>query len=380
MSEVRGISRDGRFVLFSCDGSAYLRDAERGETKLVDRMLDGKSSGVANMVGANAMSGDGRYIVFSSKSGKLVKGDTNKRSDVFLYDSSTGRIKRVSNSTKGKQLNGNSSEAVVSGNGRYVFYVTAATNMKGAAAESGLRLARYDIKKNKTKIISASKKYLNWRNGALDGLRENGISSVSYSGRYIVFSSPLKVIYYRYDEYLLKDYARYRYDMKKGRFTPIPHPKNRYHTTVKGLNGYRDTTISPSGRYATFMAASKEGGTNLFLHDFKTKKTIMANSAGEVGPARDSVGHLSPEGRYVVYVNQHPGNKNYDVRVYDRVQKKRVTVATYSYNPYNDKGEYWGYDPATAGSYAVASKNAKYIGFSFISGWYGEISYRIKTG
>ena len=37
------------------------------------------------------MSGDGRWIVFESEASNLVPGDTNGVTDVFLFDSQTGR-------------------------------------------------------------------------------------------------------------------------------------------------------------------------------------------------------------------------------------------------------------------------------------------------
>ena len=53
-----------------------------------------------------AISSDGRYVAFSSEATNLVFGDTNGFSDIFVVDSVTGAISRVSVTTAGIQANG----------------------------------------------------------------------------------------------------------------------------------------------------------------------------------------------------------------------------------------------------------------------------------
>jgi len=76
-----------------------------------------------------SISGDGRYVVFHSDNANFVTGDTNYRTDVFLYDSVTAALARVSVSATGVQGNGNSFSARISPNGRYVAFASRATNL-----------------------------------------------------------------------------------------------------------------------------------------------------------------------------------------------------------------------------------------------------------
>ena len=82
------ISDDGRRVAFaSSDGLAggrtnvYLRDLARRTTRLVSVRRNGKRT---KHSGAPAISGDGRWVSFSSRADDLVRRDTNRVFDVFV--------------------------------------------------------------------------------------------------------------------------------------------------------------------------------------------------------------------------------------------------------------------------------------------------------
>ena len=106
-----------------------MHDRVTGETKLVTRGPHGERSNSSSE--HPALSGSGRYIVFLSDASNLVPGDTNGTQDVFLYDGVTGAITRVSVDDAGTQ--GNASSAVlfpaISADGRTVVFASAATNL-----------------------------------------------------------------------------------------------------------------------------------------------------------------------------------------------------------------------------------------------------------
>jgi flagellin-like hook-associated protein FlgL len=94
-------------------------------------MVSVSSSGVqgdGDSVGAS-MSADGRYIVFTSRATNLVSGDTNGVDDIFLRDRVTNTTTRISTDSSGVQSNGGSFSASISPNGRYVTYISGATNL-----------------------------------------------------------------------------------------------------------------------------------------------------------------------------------------------------------------------------------------------------------
>src|SRR5437588_12861704 len=75
------------------------------------------------------MSGDGRYVAFSSEADNFGIKDTNSVRDVFLADLSDGSIRLVSAGTNGFPANGLSTDASVSNDGRYVAFSSLAGNL-----------------------------------------------------------------------------------------------------------------------------------------------------------------------------------------------------------------------------------------------------------
>lgn len=133
------ISSDGRFVAFYSDASnltpgdvnertdVFVRDLLTGQTTLVS-VADG--GGPANSVSSSpAISEDGRYVAFMSIASNLVPGDTNDRTDVFVRDLVNGTTTRVSVASDGRQADAGSLYPAISGDGRYVAFDGNATNL-----------------------------------------------------------------------------------------------------------------------------------------------------------------------------------------------------------------------------------------------------------
>src|SRR5580704_17000072 len=59
---------------------------------LVTQDSSGNWSNGSSYVGVHSVSGDGRYVVFVSYATNLVSGDTNGSRDVFVKDTQTGTV------------------------------------------------------------------------------------------------------------------------------------------------------------------------------------------------------------------------------------------------------------------------------------------------
>lgn len=150
------ISRDGSIVVFVNAGpiggtsndfngtpDVFVRDRNDGTTTLISRPESGGLSEGFGADGRVSVSGNGRYVAFASYNNDLVPGDTNDCggdpqtcSDVFLVDRSSGAIERVSVGPGGLEANGNSRFPVVSDDGRYVAFVSSATNLLGPGVDT----------------------------------------------------------------------------------------------------------------------------------------------------------------------------------------------------------------------------------------------------
>jgi Tol biopolymer transport system component len=133
------ISADGRFVAFSSDASnldegddnnttdIFVRDREAGTTTRISKNQAGDSAnGPSQFPG---VSGDGRFVVFQSAASNLVDNDTNGRTDIFVVDTTEGSIDRVSLTSSGDQANGDSNSPQISVNGATVVFQSDASNL-----------------------------------------------------------------------------------------------------------------------------------------------------------------------------------------------------------------------------------------------------------
>jgi Tol biopolymer transport system component len=142
------ISPDGRYVLFASTANnlvlagntnpipalfppslnVFLRDRTNGITTLVSVNLSGTGGGNGDSW-ASAISTNGRYALFESSASDLVPGDTNNVTDVFVRDLVAGTTLLVSASTNGGCANGASRGSVMTPDGRYVAFVSEASNL-----------------------------------------------------------------------------------------------------------------------------------------------------------------------------------------------------------------------------------------------------------
>lgn len=111
----------------------FLRDMSTGTTTQISVSTAG--TGPSGGSRAPSISADGRFVTFESSASDLVAGDTNTTGDVFLYDSSNGQLTRVSTYADGSQIPFRSSNnAAISGDGRFVAFSSQERLVAGAAA------------------------------------------------------------------------------------------------------------------------------------------------------------------------------------------------------------------------------------------------------
>jgi Tol biopolymer transport system component len=132
------ISGDGRYVAFDSvsplvpddlngNPDVFVRDVIAGATSRVSLANRG-GEGTGQQYDAQ-LSGDGRYVAFLSDATDLVAGDNNSRVDVFVHDRTTGMTKVASSSALGVQGNGHSQFHVISNDGAFVAFDSYATNL-----------------------------------------------------------------------------------------------------------------------------------------------------------------------------------------------------------------------------------------------------------
>lgn len=150
------ISDDGAQVVFA-SASPFLdldsngvsdvfmirRDAVNGEVASLMRV----SNNVSKIVAANgastnpALSADGRYVAYQSAATNIVSGDTNGKTDVFVYDVRFNKTILCSqaNSALG---NGDSTKPDLNGDGQYVSFQSNATNFGATNGKTNIYVGK----------------------------------------------------------------------------------------------------------------------------------------------------------------------------------------------------------------------------------------------
>ena len=198
------ISPDGRFVLFtsSVDNFApastdapspsgplarlnvFLRDRSNAVTTLVSVNLTGTNGGNGDSLPA-CLSIAGRYVLFESSASDLVVGDTNGTSDVFVRDLVAGITMPVSVSTNGDLGNGASRSAVMTPDGRYVAFVSAASNLVPGDTNGIPDVFLRDLQLGTTTVVSVGA--YPGQAGTAYGI--SGAPDITSDGRYVAFYS-----------------------------------------------------------------------------------------------------------------------------------------------------------------------------------------------
>lgn len=154
------LSQDGRWVAFDSTSDnlvpndrnqvsdVFVRDMQTGQLILVSRRLETLPDQTAVAMTAlqpDALSSDGRYLVFTSTDNSLVPGDTNGMRDVFVRDLWDGQVRGVSQPAAEDSSAGIlSDEPRISRNGRYVLYVRRPYHFNYNAPTKPYQIMRYD--------------------------------------------------------------------------------------------------------------------------------------------------------------------------------------------------------------------------------------------
>jgi Tol biopolymer transport system component len=192
-SQSPAISTDGRYVAFQ----SYATNLVAGDTnRCTDIFVHDRQTGVTTRISVDsagiqannesespAISADGRYVAFVSRASNLIPADTNPQRDVFVHDRDTGKTTRVSVDSAGLEANHQSTSPTLSADGRYVAFVTRADNLApGIPHSSGVVdfVVVHDRDSRETTLASVSS----------SGIVGDGkYPAISADGRYVAFES-----------------------------------------------------------------------------------------------------------------------------------------------------------------------------------------------
>lgn len=252
------ISANGRYVAFSSMATnlapgdspgtwdVFVHDRQTGTTVPVSNVTGGNLVHGGN--DTNSISADGRYVAFNSSASNLVQQDNNATDDIFVRDRQTGMTERVSVATNGTEGNAKSDYANISSDGRYVAFISLASNFFSGDTSGTRDTFIHDRQSGITEHIGSGDK----------------TPELSADGRYVIFGSS-GTLYLRDRQSntteFISNNASYHSISGNGRFvsysTVYPSPTSVFvHDRQTGIteyiaNGHR-TTLSSDGHFIGF--------------------------------------------------------------------------------------------------------------------------------
>ena len=125
------ISDNAKYIYYRIDYSPYdkfyIYNIETKETKLISKGFDGEP--VNGYSASLYTTSDGRYATFISAASNLVENDSNNFRDVFLYDSKTDSIKKITAGFNGEETNNHTNYATISADGSTIAFQSQASNI-----------------------------------------------------------------------------------------------------------------------------------------------------------------------------------------------------------------------------------------------------------
>lgn len=256
---------------------------------------------------------DGRFTVFQSAATNLISGDTNAQVDIFISDTMTGAIERVSTPTMGP-----ATKAHASADGRYVVFQSSASGRPDKCGSSNVyRVDRISGITERADVITSSvlPNLKGTPTGSFCGGTIASNPVVSDDGRYVAFNT--NICNFSLDGLCSVD-TNNSYDVYVRDF--VSSTVERISLTAVNGEGNDDSgtgtgqtgriNISPDGRFVVFESSATNLVPNdinakidVFVRDRTTPDTIrvsMSNSQTE-GNADSVYPSMSSDGRYFAW-------------------------------------------------------------------------------
>ena len=360
----RVLTQDGRFVVFSTAAAltpddtnglddVYLRDTVDEITLLVSEKNGhpGDSDSFEPTI-----SGDGRFVAFTTTATNLTKDSNGDHLDVVVKDTYTGRLRAVSVTSREKQKPFNSFSPVISSDGGsvafqsfaplggrdrdkredvYVRDLKAGTTrqasllpgtskdvrvsvLNGDISDDGTKVAFGDSNRIWVRDLASRSTTRVWKEGDAPPCQDLPAGSagrpvLSGNGRYVAFSSCAKDLPGRSHRFT----NIYRFALRSGKVTMV----------TRG-NGYSYLpSLSRSGRYVGFgsdaanLVAGDDHGPDAFVADLRRGTVVRASQAPDGSGGNNwsatTAASVSSDGHslaYSSYADNLVAGDTYDLR------------------------------------------------------------------
>lgn len=309
------LSADGRFVAFvtaatnldpaDLDGAVadvYVRDLQTGATTLVSR-ADGPAGAKGNDDSqAPAISADGRYVAFLSKATNLSAANQHGDVfDVFVRDLQQNTTTLISVASDGAGADADSGSPAISADGRVVAFESDATNLDPGDADALTDVFARDLQAGTTVLVSGA--------GAAPRTGRSTQPSISADGTVVAFSSTVTALDPQDADPLADVFTR---NLRTGALALV--------SRADGVDGEKanDASDSPAisgdGRSVAFAStatnldnADNDNVPDIFVRNLALNTTVVVSvgdgPTGGKGDAESAAPAISQTGRFVSFTS-----------------------------------------------------------------------------
>ena len=316
-SATADVSADGRFVAFESAAALVPADGNRSVDIYVLERSTGHvtlesvvtSATVGDGTNHPRLSGDGRYLVFTSCAHNLADQPmATVVPQVLLRDRRAGTTTLVSRTLAGTPANDVSGHADISDDGGTVVFQSAATDLVDVEDRNGpgSDVYAFDVRSQRIERVSVD------ANGVQQTAGSSYAPTVSGDGRYVVFVSsvPLDGVLNRRRSRRRAEGVKHVYlrNLNSGFIRRISHAPTAddadgpsFHPAVSG-----DGRLVAFASQATNLAPrDRNRVADVYLHDVHTGHTTLVSRNASGGSATGLSHHpaLSADGRFVAFVS-----------------------------------------------------------------------------
>jgi TolB protein len=304
------------------------------------------------------LSGDGRYVAFSTEATNIVPSDTNGVYDEFIYDQLTQRVERIMGHN-GEQLDEPTGGSIMTDDGKYLLYESSASQLVSPAFHecgpewrpfSCMHAFLYNRERRQSKLLSITP----------DGrpITDINLANLSSNGRFLVFSTFQALAPADTDansDLYIKDIQRNTIKMA---------------ADDTGWRNFGYPSVSADGRYVTFKSdiplipEDHNNEPDIYVRDLHTGIYMRANvasdgSESEGGDLYTDSPRITSDGNFITFrsdaSNLVPGDTNgtSDIFVFD-MRARRLSMV--SVTPRGEEGNAMSFGPSI-------SSNGRYVAF-----------------
>ncbi len=369
------VSADGRYVVFSSNASnlvlsdtnsnydVFVHDTQTGDVELISV----NSSEVQDATGYSSfpsISDDGRYVVFRSSADDLVSPQTTTgQFNIYLRDRTSGTTEIMSVDASGNEGDDNSFTPVISGDGSTVAFLSSATNLVAGDGN-----AVYDV------FVRAYNNEASIERVSVDtlGADSNGASytpAISEDGTYVVFRSLATEL----DAGCLGAGQTYVRNTIANTTNCVSVVGSTVQTEANS-GSYQFPSISADGRYVSFTTGANNldptvcsNNLNIFVRDTvdETTTCVSTNVDGVEGDGDSYYGTISADGTHVVFVSEAGNLVADDTEGNTDVFVKKISTGEVVRVTVNTNGDGGNEDSVGQGdSFPAITEGGEYVVFS----------------